>query len=105
MELSVPFGRNIHDTHKKKMDHYQTLISDIKREGYKVKYYAIEFGSRGHNSNDNSNRLKDLLHKLKCKVKLSQVKQALSKISLVSSFVIYNSKTEAAWCEPSYVTV
>ncbi len=104
-ELSVPFERNIQDTHKKKIDRYEILISDIKQEGYKVKYYAVEIGSRGHITNDNSNRIKDLLHKLKCKVKLSQFKQSLSKISLVCSFVIYHSKTEAGWCEPSYVTI
>ncbi len=29
MELSVPFERNIEDTHKRKIDRYQYLISDI----------------------------------------------------------------------------
>ncbi len=105
MELSVPFERNIEDTHKRKLDRYQNLISDIRNAGYCVKYYAIEIGSRGHISNQNISRIKDLLHKLKCKSKITHVKQTLSKISLISSFVIYHSKTEAGWCEPSYVTI
>ena len=105
IELSVPFERNIEDTHKKKIDRYENLISDIKDSGYSVRYYALEVGSRGYISQENTKRLKDLLHKLKCNTKLSVLKQALSKISLISSFIIYHSKTEAGWCEPSFISV
>ncbi len=105
IELSVPFERNIEDTHKKKIDRYENLISDIKDSGYSVRYYALEVGSRGYISQENTKRLKDLLHKLKCNTKLSVPKQALSKISLISSFIIYHSKTEAGWCEPSFISV
>ncbi len=105
MELSVPFERNIEDTHKRKMDRYEHLISDIKDSGFSVYYYAIEIGSRGYISQDNTNRIKDLFHKLKCQTKLSQLKQSISKISLISSFVIYHSKTEAGWCDPSFISV
>ncbi len=105
IELSVPFERNIDDTHKRKMDRYQNLISDIKDTGYSVKYYALEIGSRGYISQENTKRLKDILHKLKCITKLSVFKQDIAKISLISSFVVYHSKTEASWCEPSFISV
>ncbi len=105
MELSVPFKRNIDDTHKRKVDHYQFLISDIRNSGFRVRYYAIEIGSRGYVSAENSKRIKDLLHKLKCTAELSYVKQCLSKISLVSSYIIFHSKIEVGWNEPSYVNV
>ncbi len=105
LELSVPFERNIEDTHKRKVDRYQFLISDIRNLGYTVRYHAIEIGSRGHISTENSNRIKDFLHRLKCTAKLSCVKQSLSKISLVSSYVIFHSKTESGWNEPSYVNI
>ncbi len=105
MELSVPFERNIEDTHERKIDRYQFLISDIRNLGFSVRYYAIEIGSRGYISTENNKPIKDLFHKLKCTAKLSYVKQCLSKICLVSSYVIFHSKTESGWNEPSYVSV
>ncbi len=69
MELSVPFERNIDNTYKHKVNCYHFLISDIRNSGFHIRYYA-EIGSKGNVSAENSKRIKDLLHRLKCTAKL-----------------------------------
>ena len=63
IELSVPFEINIQDTHKRKLERYEKLINDLKGNGFKVFYYAIEVGSRGYIDKENVFRLKFLFRK------------------------------------------
>ena len=60
-ELSVPFELNIDATHQLKVDRYRQLISDIEDNGYRVKYFPVEIGSRAYVTKDNINRLKAFL--------------------------------------------
>ena len=104
-ELSVPFDTNIDDTHEHKVQRYLRLISDIEEKGYSVNYFPIEIGSRGYISPENCSRLKDLLKIHANNVHMKTVKDTLSKIALVCSYVIYHSKVSKDWFEPKYVTV
>ena len=71
--------------------------------GFDVNYYALEIGSRGYIDKDNSQRLRSFI-KNHCKdVKFSVVRDTISKISLVSSFIIYHSKFEKDWINPPFV--
>ena len=102
-ELSVPFETNVNDTHLRKVKKYEQLIADIESKGFKTFYYPIEIGSRGYISKENSTRLKSLFHELKiCNIK--SVSKSLSSLALIGSFVIFHSKFEALWINPSYVT-
>ncbi len=60
-ELSVPFERNIDDTHYRKVERFAKLISDIENNSYEVMYHPVEIGDRGYISKDNQSRLKSLL--------------------------------------------
>ena len=102
LELSVAFETNIESTHELKINRYQNLISDIENTGYKVKYYALEIGSRGYISPDNHQRLKSFV---KCHVesKLNIIKDNICKTAPISSFIIYHSKFEQDWINPGYV--
>ena len=57
-ELSVPFETNIDNTHERKIARYLILVSDIEDRGYSVKYCAVEVGSRGYTSPENSQRIR-----------------------------------------------
>ena len=52
----------------------------------------------------NGSRLKDVLHKAKCTVRLSKFKENISKIALVASFIVYYSKSEQNWNSPAFIS-
>ena len=68
MELSVPFGLDTDKAHQYKTDKYSALVTDIENYGYQVELLAIEIGSRGFLSKDNTQRLKSYLFFLKADV-------------------------------------
>ncbi len=102
-ELSVPFELNIDATHQLKVDRYRQLISDIEDNGYRVKYFPVEIGSRAYIAKNNINRLKAFLKYTTNNVKFNSAKNEICKITLVASFVIFHSKHEEEWISPSYV--
>ena len=97
LELSVPFEMNIPNAHEYKSNKYAPLVTDIEANGYSVVYLPLEIGSRGHISPDNATRLKRLLKETGSPVRLKQFQKNLSKLSIVSSFVIYYSKNSNKW--------
>ena len=103
-ELSVPFEVNIDATHTRKIDRYRQLISDIEENGYSVKYYAVEIGSRAFISKENMARIKSLIKDTSQGLKYNHVKSAICKIVLTASFVIFHAKYERSWVDPNYVT-
>ena len=103
LELTVCFEINQESAHERKEDKYRQLVNDIKSQGYKVGLYCVEVGSRGHITQDNIKRIRSLFHKLKIAVTQSKVRSVLGKISLVASYVIYHSKYDPNWSDPSYV--
>ena len=102
-ELSVPFEINIIDTHSRKVERYEKLISDLENCGFKVSYYAFEIGSRGYISKENLTRIKSIIHKFGDKSNFAELKQRIIKTSLVCSFIIYHSKFEVNWVQPALV--
>ena len=61
IELSVPFETNTEKAHNYKESKYVHLINDLESKGFTVKYFAIEFGSRGHITPQNKTRLNSIL--------------------------------------------
>ena len=98
MELSVPFDLDTAKDHHYKTDKYSALVTDIENYGYQVEFLAIEIGSRGFLSKDNTQRLKSYLFFLKAKrPKYSAIRDNLSKMAVVSSFSICCAKDEPIW--------
>ena len=104
-ELTVPFETNADNAHSMKVQRYQELINDIESKGIRVFYYATEIGSRGYINKDNIQRLKDLLKQVKFTGRVKDTMTTISKISLLSSFVIFHSKFEEQWINPPYISV
>jgi hypothetical protein len=104
-ELSVPFERNIQNTHTRKVKRYEQLISDIEDNKYRVNYYPVEIGSRGYIDKDNANRIKSIAHKYCKDVNISSFKNTICKTSLIGSYVIYHSKFDESWINPPLIDV
>ena len=97
-ELTIPFELGIERAHKYKADKYASLITDIQNNGYEVQLLAVEIGSRGFISQDNAQRLKSFLSFFTPKpAKFKELRDDLSQKAVVSSFVLYCAKNEAAW--------
>ena len=97
-ELSVPYEPNIHKTHEYKLNKYQSLTSDIENNGFTVKYFPIEIGSRGYINKDNDAKLKTIHREFSLPGPFKRFQISLSKLSIVSSFVIFHAKSEPTWC-------
>ena len=105
VELTVPFESVIKDAHKRKCLKYSELVSDIESSGYKAQLFCIEVGSRGYICKDNIKTFKSIFHTFDAKLPVSTLRFSLCKIVLVCSFIIYHSKYDANWSDPSYVTL
>ena len=100
MELSIPFELGVDKAHQYKTDKYSALLTDIRNNGYDVKFYAIEIGSRGFISENNIQRLKQFMNNLDEKsMKPRELRDKLSKTAVVSSFSLYCAKDEPLWQE------
>ena len=99
-ELTCSFERNIDQAHTRKQVRYTQLELDIKDNGYGCKNVPFEVGSRGHLTLANRSIL-STLHKLAPpKMKLKTFLQTISKICLLCSYSIYNSRSEGGWSKP-----
>ncbi len=88
---------NIHDAHNRKTEKYSSLISDLKDNDVETKFYALEIGSRGYINNENAKNLKEIFKICTRKVQFKHVRDTLSKLAILSSYVIYNAKDEPDW--------
>ena len=101
VELTVPFELNIIHSHQRKSDKYAGLISDIENSGHEVFFFAIEIGCRGYIDKENEGRIKTISRSISNKFKWSYIKLLLSKLAILGSFCIFNSRHEPNWCTPA----
>ena len=101
-ELTVPFETNIRKQHEYKQNKYSHFLTDI--TSHKCTVSAFVIGARGYISTDKRNRLQTFYHTY-CKkdIKLSQFLSNVSGLSLLSSYYIYNCRTEPTWSTPNYL--
>ena len=97
LELTVPFETGIEKAHAYKTNKYAPIVSDIQNNGINVTFLAIEVGSRGFVSEENSKRLKSFLSTISKPVNFKKCRDKTSKIAIVSSFVLYHAKEEKTW--------
>ena len=108
LELTVPYENNIQKEHEYKCQKYTHLAIDLTNCGYKVKFFAVEIGSRGLISKANSNRLCAFYHSIhgshfnakdfRC------LKRSLTKIAITASFIIYKARFQPTWCSTALLT-
>ena len=98
IELTVPFELNIENAHTRKTNKYSPLISDIESKGYKVKFIALEIGSRGYIDNENMKRLKSIYGLVNNnQISFKIFRDKIAKLSVLSSFVIYSARNDPSW--------
>ena len=98
-ELTVPFDKpNIPKAHEIKQSRYAGLLSDLNRAGVNtsLKIVCFEIGSRGLITQDNVARIRSIL-KFKCVSFKKQISRDISKLALLGSYAIWNSRKEAIW--------
>ena len=59
--------------------------------------FAVEVGSRGLITKDNQNSLKTTFRTIRKKFKWKQTKNAISKLVILSSYSIFNTRAEHSW--------
>ena len=114
IELTVPFETNIEKEHTYKTNKYATLIQDIEDKEDKEDKTNIVIidmcGSRlqrlGYVSESNKIRITTILKSLDIKPSKRQLKEltvSISKIALLTSFVIFKCKDEPQWFDPKLI--
>ena len=94
----MPFELNIEKAHSLKTNKYASLISDIQSNNIKTDYIALEIGSRGYINPDNMKRLKNIFQITDdSDISFKQFRDSISKIAIVSSFVIYSARNDPSW--------
>ena len=91
MALTCPFPDNIEKVHQYKINKYSSLVQDIEDRGFTVKCYCIKISSFGHINSNNKLTLRKLLKDIhvQAKIKVGQLINDLSKISLLTSYSIW----------------
>ena len=98
LELTVPFELNIENSHSRKTNKYAALISDLNSNGVKTTFISLEIGSRGYISAENMKNLKKIFElKSNSDISFKDFRNSISKIAIVSSFVIFNAKNDPSW--------
>ena len=106
IELTVPFETNIEKEHTFKTNKYATLIQDIEDKQISSELTFVEVGCRGYVSESNKIRLTTILKSLDIKPSKRQVKEltvSISKITLLTSFIIFKCKDEPHWFDPKLI--
>ena len=95
-ELTVPFELNIPKAHEIKQSRYAGLLSDLNRPGVNTSLVCFEIGSQGLITQDNVARIRSIL-KFKGVSFKKQISRDISKLALLGSYPIWNSRKEAIW--------
>ena len=101
----MSFETNIDNSHSYKVNKYTPLINDLTDNGYKCDILCIEIGSRGYISKDNKARLQKLLCDIDLKKQFKHVCNNIAKLSLVTSYAIFNFKDEPQWTDSAYIGI
>ena len=98
-ELTVPFEPNIPKTHEIKQSRYGGPLSDLNRAGVNTSLVCFEIGSRGLITQDNVASLRSILKfkSVSLKKKKKQISRDISRLALLGSHAIWNSRKEAIW--------
>ncbi len=101
IELTVPFETNIDKAHEIKQSKYTHLVQDLEEKGFKCQLFCLEIGSRGLISKDNEQRLQSIFQAGKKQMRI--LREELSRLSLLSSYTIWNARHNAIWEDCPYI--
>jgi hypothetical protein len=110
IELTVCFESGFAAAEERKLDRYASIMTDLKDAQYNAKIFTIEIGSRGMINDNNVKKIDKLLRILDPEIKYvkrhsTKCRQILSKISILSSYVIFYAKYCMAWNDPGFISL
>ena len=101
-ELTIPFETNINARHVYKTNKYAHYLADITLLTPHLE--AFEIGSRGTITPDNMSRLKKMYNFTKKNVTFKKFTQAISELTITSSYYIYIHRKDPSWTSPGPFT-
>ncbi len=97
-ELTVPFERNIDEAHKRKIEKYSSLKSDIEDNGYTCNVLCFEIGSHGFIPKATKQCIHGLMVKYNSKCKFLKCHMNnIRKFVILASYIIFNARKEPVW--------
>ena len=102
-ELTVPFESNIDSAHNRKSEKYASLVLDIENQGYSCELICFEVGSRGLVTKENKRQVTKLFKFVSDTRRIREHIRTISKIAILTSFAIYNARSEPSWTKPAYL--
>ena len=97
VELTVPFEPNIEHAQSRKTEKYTPLISDLNQTGYHAKLVTLEIGARGYIPKQSKAKLMSVIKKLKNNTQPKLICDKISRIVLLCSYSVFNSRNEPVW--------
>ena len=105
LELTCSFERNAEAAYLRKTLRYTTLKSDLEEKGYRCLLVPFEVGSRGHIRKASKSNIFNIFLTLNISASVNQCVKNMSKLSLLSSYTIFNAYTQPTWRDPPFLTM
>ena len=104
VELTVPWDTagNMEAAFTRKTDRYKDLCKDIEAKGFKAFNLPLEIGSRGFINKRNKGLISHLCNIMKIR-KVTDITRKCSKLSLLGSFMIWNSRHSTDWSSGGFL--
>ena len=96
MELTVPWDSGTDNAKQRKEDRYDSLVEDIKGQGWTCSHTTLEIGSRGLVTQRNKSTLIWLCN-LAREQKKSHVISTCSKLALLGSYSLWVARHSKDW--------
>ncbi len=105
IELTVCFETNFEKSEKRKENRYGSLLNDVVFTGFSCELITIEVGSRGLVSVDNRSKpITIYSHQNGSKTLVTNLKDKLSRTSVLASYAVFYSKYASEWVDPALIT-
>ena len=102
-ELTVSFEKNAESANLRKSRRYMDLTSDLVQKGWHAENIPFEIGSKGHIDSRNKTSILSVMKKYSIKIQKKSFIEDISKISLLSSFAIFQAHCQPSWQSPPYL--
>ena len=104
LELTCSFEKNAEAANLRKTLRYNALKSDLEDRGYRCLLVPFEVGSRGHIRKASKSNILNIFLTFNMSARSYQCVKNMSKLSLLSSYTIFNAYTQPSWRDPPFLT-
>ena len=105
LELTCSFEHNAEAANLRKTLRYTALKSDLEDRGYRCLLVPFEVGSRGHVRKASKSNILNIFLTFNITASSHRCVKNMSKLSLLSSYTIFNAYTQPTWRDPPLLTI